>query len=117
MVAYCSLVAGIGGIGDHRRTYFPLMPKAVSIKSAHPTSSRRAARQDHAVLLEWEDGEPSLDFLFETDDNLSQILEAIPTLGEVDACTHRPRWLLCARGGPMPKTASLSSEPERTLGV
>ncbi len=42
-----------------------------------------AAREEQAVLLEWEDGEPPLTFLFQAEDELSAILE--PTgLGEVD---------------------------------
>jgi hypothetical protein len=38
----------------------------------------------HAVLLEWEDAEPSLESIFSVEDRLKAIVDAQPELGEVD---------------------------------
>lgn len=52
--------------------------------SITPNDDEHASREEHAVLLEWDDGEPALDFIFQVEDDLSQILESAPGLGEVD---------------------------------
>lgn len=49
----------------------------------------RAPAQDfppaeHAVLLEWGDGQPPLGFIFAVEDQLRQAIDAQPGLGEVD---------------------------------
>jgi hypothetical protein len=48
-------------------------------KSAGPLTPKEgeyALQEEHAVLLEREDGEPILDFVFEAEEDLSQILES-----------------------------------------
>jgi len=39
---------------------------------------------EHAVFLEWADGQPPLEFIFAVEDQLRQVIDAHPGLGEVD---------------------------------
>lgn len=39
---------------------------------------------EHAVFLEWADGQPPLEFIFAVEDQLRQVINARPGLGEVD---------------------------------
>ncbi|WP_160110917.1 hypothetical protein [Mycolicibacterium houstonense] len=40
--------------------------------------------QEHAVLLEWADGQPPLEFIFAVEDRLEAVIDTQPGLGEVD---------------------------------
>ncbi|WP_441958639.1 hypothetical protein [Mycolicibacterium houstonense] len=42
------------------------------------------APQEHAVLLEWADGQPPLEFIFAVEDRLKAVIDTQPGLGEVD---------------------------------
>lgn len=43
-----------------------------------------SAPEEHAVLLEWEDGEPPLDFILAVEDRLMEVVDSRPGIGEVD---------------------------------
>lgn len=45
---------------------------------------KESSPEEHAVLLEWEDGEPSLEFIFSVEDRLIEVIDSQPGLGEVD---------------------------------
>lgn len=47
-------------------------------------STESSHLQEHAVFLEWADGQPPLEFIFAVEDQLRRILDAHPGLGEVD---------------------------------
>lgn len=49
-----------------------------------PAPAGDSAPQEHAVLLEWADGQPPLEFIFDAEDQLQQVIDAQPGLGEVD---------------------------------
>ncbi|AWT51810.1 hypothetical protein [Mycolicibacterium smegmatis] len=49
-----------------------------------PSASEDSAPEEHAVLLEWEDGEPPLDFILAVEDRLMEVVDSQPGIGEVD---------------------------------
>ncbi|OCB57179.1 hypothetical protein A5722_12025 [Mycobacterium vulneris] len=47
-------------------------------------STESSQPQEHAVFLEWADSQPPLEFIFAVEDQLRQVINAHPGLGEVD---------------------------------
>ncbi|MGV0806499.1 hypothetical protein [Mycolicibacterium setense] len=48
------------------------------------TPTEDSPPEEHAVFLEWADGQPPLEFIFAVEDQLRQIIASRPSVGEVD---------------------------------
>jgi hypothetical protein len=49
-----------------------------------PSPTEDSAPEEHAILLEWEDGELPLDFILAVEDRLMEVVNSRPGIGEVD---------------------------------